>query len=580
MIEHYFEDEMRYLQEAGKAFAEVHPDQARYLNVDSLTDRDPHVERLFEGVAFLTARVREQLDGDLPQYSEGLLRLMHPHLVRPIPSFSILEFTPRPGMVQETTRLEPGVEVRSRPVGKDQTPCRFTTAYPVELQPMELDEVHLEWPDSTSSTAVLTFSVDRAVRLVDLDLSRMRLYCYADPTDASRMHRFLTSHVAGITISAGGREVHRHGQRWVQPVGFRPEESLFPASPQTLSGYRLLQEYFCYRPKFWFVDVEGLDALSSFPDSHRWTLQIHFRAPYPEKWAFTRDNLRLYCTPIVNLFETDAEPVRVTHRASEYRVVGDAKRRRSVSVYDIRRVVGTVSGTGRRHRYTPFFSFSRTDPDAPVYSETARIGPGGTYDTYLSVGGWGAGVEKLAEETLTLEVRATNANLPREELREGDITHPGPGYPNAASLRNLTQPSRELLPPLDRHTDLYWMLVSHLALNRTSVLSREALQQTLRMYDWADTPATRRRIDGIRSVTWEPTEALDRGSIRRGVDVRIGVEDGHFADEGDLNLFGLVLSDFFSMYATLNTFVQLTITTHPSDRTLSWNPLDGRLPPL
>jgi type VI secretion system protein ImpG len=100
------------------------------------------------------------------------------------------------------------------------------------------------------------------------------------------------------------------------------------------------------------------------------------------------------------------------------------------------------------------------------------------------------------------------------------------------------------------------------------------------MYDWADTPATRRRIDGIRSVNWEPTEALDRGSIRRGVDVRIGVEDGHFADEGDLNLFGLVLSRFFSMYATLNTFVQLTITTHPSDRTLSWNPLDGRLPPL
>jgi type VI secretion system protein ImpG len=124
------------------------------------------------------------------------------------------------------------------------------------------------------------------------------------------------------------------------------------------------------------------------------------------------------------------------------------------------------------------------------------------------------------------------------------------------------------------------MLLSHLALNRTSVLSREALRHTLRLYDWADTPATRRRIDGLRRVDWEPTEALDRGSIRRGVRVRVEVDDDHFADDGDLALFGLVLSRFLSMYATLNTFVQLTLTTHPSDRTLSWNPLDGCVPPL
>jgi len=505
---------------------------------------------------------------------------MHPHLVRPVPSFSILEFTPRPGMVQETTRLEPGVEVRSRPVGKDRTPCRFTTVYPVDLQPMDLEDVSLEWPDSATSTAVFTFSVDRTAQRADLDLSRLRFYFYADPSDASRMHHFFTDRVAGITVSAGGQEVHRHGQRWVRPVGLPPSESLLPGSPETVSGYRLLQEYFCYRPKFWFVDVEGLDALSSLPDTSRWTLRVHFRTPYPEKWAFTREHIRLYCTPIVNLFDTDAEPVRVTHRAAEYRVTADAKRPKSVSVYDIRRVVGTVSGTGRRHSYTPFFSFAHRANGERLYSESARIGPGGTYDTYLSVGGWGAGVEHIEEETLTLEVRSTNANLPREELREGDITQPGPGYPNVASFRNLMQPSREVLPPLDRHTDLYWMLVSHLALNRTSVLTREALQETLRLYDWADTPATRRRIDGIRSVTWNPIEMLDRGSIRRGVDVRIQIEDGHFADDGDVHLFGLVLNRFLSMYATLNTFVQLTLTTHPSDRTLSWTPLDGRLPPL
>lgn len=581
MIEHYFEDEMRYLQEAGKAFAEIHPDRARYLNADSLTDRDPHVERLFEGVAFLTARVREQLDDDLPQYSEGLLRLLYPHLVRRIPAASILQFTPRPGMVQETVSLPAGTEVRSRPVGDEHTPCRFITTTDVALQPVSLDAARLEWPGPRTSTAVLTFSVDRTADPADLDLSSLRLFFYADPSDASRMHRFFTRCVSGLTVSAGGQTVQRTGQQWVTPAGLRPEESLLPVAPQTMSGYRLLQEYFCYRPKFWFVDLHGLDAVSAMPEAASLTVRVHFTEAYPEKWAFDQDNLRLYCTPIVNLFTTDAEPVRVTHRAAEYRVIADAKRPESVSVYDIRRVVGTPSGTGRHRAYAPFFSFpDGSDRQGPVFSETARVGARGTVETYVSVGAWGAGVEALQEETLTPEVRCTNGPLPREALREGDITQPGPGFANVASFRNLTQPSRELLPPLDRHPDLYWMLLSHLALNRTSVLSREALRHTLRLYDWADTPATRRRIDGLRRVDWEPTEALDRGSIRRGVRVRVEVDDDHFADDGDLALFGLVLSRFLSMYATLNTFVQLTLTTHPSDRTLSWNPLDGCVPPL
>jgi len=580
MIQDYFEDEMRYLQEAGRAFAEVHPDQARYLNVDSLTDRDPHVERLFEGVAFLTARVRERLDDELPQYSEGLLRLMHPHLVRPVPSFSILEFRPRPSMLQETTVFEPGVEVQSRPVGDESTACRFTTTYPVALQPIELTDVRLDWPDPSSSTATLTFSVDRNATLADLDLDRIRFYFYADPSDASRMFLYFTRHVSGLTIEAGGESIHRHGQKWVRPVGLQSDEGLVPYSEHSFTGYRLLQEYFCFRPKFWFVDLCGLDTLSSVTDTSTFSVQVHFDRSYPEKWAFGKENLRMHCTPVVNLFETDAEPVRVTHRASEYQVRGDMRRPDSVSVYSIQDVVGTVSSTGQRKSYQPFLSMRHDTGNEPVYSETARIGPTGSYDTFLSIGGVGASIEELAEETLTVEVRCTNGNTPREELREGDITEPGSGYVNVASFRNLTQPSRELLPPLDRHPRLYWMLVSHLAHNRTSVLSVEALKRTLALYDWADTPATRRRIEGIRRVEWEPSERLDRGSIRRGVDVEIEIEDGHFADEGDLVLFGNVLSRFLSTYATINTFVHLTILSHPSNRSLTWDPLDGTLPLL
>ena len=87
----YYQDEMRYLHEAGEAFARAHPDEAALLNVGSVADRDPYVERLFEGFAFLTARIRERLDDELPQYTDGLLNLLWPHLLRPVPAVSVVE---------------------------------------------------------------------------------------------------------------------------------------------------------------------------------------------------------------------------------------------------------------------------------------------------------------------------------------------------------------------------------------------------------------------------------------------------------------------------------------------------------
>ena len=92
----YYEAEMRYLSEAGKEFAEAHPDRARMLNLDRVGDRDPYVERLFEGFAFLTGRLRQKLDDELPELTEGLVSLLWPHYLRMIPSLSILELTPAP----------------------------------------------------------------------------------------------------------------------------------------------------------------------------------------------------------------------------------------------------------------------------------------------------------------------------------------------------------------------------------------------------------------------------------------------------------------------------------------------------
>src|SRR6056297_2661349 len=98
----YYDEEMRYLHEAGRAFARLHPEQARYLNIDAVADRDPYVERLFEGFAFLAGRIREKIDDSFPELTEGLMTLMCPRLLQQLPAVVIMEFAPRAGMLQQS----------------------------------------------------------------------------------------------------------------------------------------------------------------------------------------------------------------------------------------------------------------------------------------------------------------------------------------------------------------------------------------------------------------------------------------------------------------------------------------------
>ncbi len=578
MARRYFEEEMQYLHQAGKAFAEVHPEEAAYLNVDSLTDRDPYVERLFEGFAFLTGRVREQLDDEFPQYTQNLFRLLHPQFVRPVPAFTIIQCTPRPGMLQETTTLESGTEVRSSAVGEESVACRFATTAPVTLQPLRLSSVGLEWPDESYSSVHLQFELDRGIEFDKLDLNRLRLFFYAEPSTASTMQYFFTRCVSKLSLQMGQQTAELSGQEWIRPVGFENGESLLPDAGTSFSGYRLLQEYFCFRPRFWFVDLLGFDRLGPADGTSELHLEIVFDRPYPEDRRFKKENVRLFCAPVINLFPADAEPIRMDHLASEYPVIGDVQHRESISVYDVEKVSGIEEGTGRRRSYRPFFTFTHQNDHDGYYVETARPGPDGERQTYIAVGGRDAAVEQLRTETLSLEVRCTNGDLPGEALQEGSITQFAPGVANVATVKNLLQPTPPLAPPISDSRQFLWQLLSHLSLNYRSVATREALVELLELYDWTDTAANQRRIAGIREVSWTAKEMTYRGGIIRGSEVTIEVDSEHFAGEGDLNLFGTVMSAFLSMYATMNSFVHLTVVSRPSGRRYAWTPHSGILP--
>ena len=78
--ERYFREELDYLRQLSKLLATEKPHLARFL---AEKDADPDIERLLEGVAFLTGNLRQKIEDEFPELTHGLITVSYTHLTLP-----------------------------------------------------------------------------------------------------------------------------------------------------------------------------------------------------------------------------------------------------------------------------------------------------------------------------------------------------------------------------------------------------------------------------------------------------------------------------------------------------------------
>ncbi len=574
----YYEAEMRLFQDAAREFAHLYPEQAGLLNLEELRDRDPYVERLLEGMAFLTAQVRQRLDDDVPELCEALLNQLWPHFLRPFPAATIVQFSPRPGQLQQSQALAPGAVLLSAPVGKERVICRFRTTSAVELQPLHLQGVVSEESSRGETVLRLTFQLDAGLEAEALALERIKLFLHADAALALKLYHLLAAGVQQCSVRFPDhptRPAQRLGaQECVQPCHLGPDDLLVPGVGRSFLGFHLLQEYFCFREKYLFVSLENLDRVDWPRGCQRFEIELVLAGALDREERLARDHFRLHCAPAVNLYESSAEPIRFNHRHSEYRLVADAAAPSGVELYSLDGVTGVDAVSGARYEYHPLHTF-RHKSGAGRFFQISRRQQGDAQATHhLAVGG----TESFASETLSCRLTACNGELPRRHLQEGGLNLPTSELPSFLRFANLLRPSARLQPPARR--DFRLTLLSHLALNFGSLASPEALQQLLRMYDWSEREQNRRRIAGVRELQMVPCNRIRKGGLLRGIEVRVGLREDHFINRGDAYLFGQLLHVFCSRFASLNAFVETVLVLHPSQKEIRWQPLFGDSFPL
>jgi type VI secretion system protein ImpG len=574
----YYQDELIFLREMGREFVHAYPRLAPFLAGEG---SDPDVERLLEGFAFLTGRMRQKLDDELPELTHSLMALLWPHFLRPIPAMSMLQFQPIPHIVSEKRKIPRGIEVDSVPV--EGTPCRFCTCYDVEVYPLTLEQVEVHRTGATSALR-LEFVLNPGVSVDSLQLDSLRLYLHGEPFFvAQSLYLWLHRYLARITVQPVGER--RAEQRFalpptaIRPVGFTDEEGLLPYPPNAFVGYRLLQEYFTLPQKFLFVDITGLAPIARLAIRDRFEIICEFSHPLEEQVRLTTDSVRLYCTPIVNLFPKDADPIRLEYNKKvEYPVRPSGRNLTHFEIYALDRVVGWVQGSGAQRVYQPFLSFdhSVTEDDLQTIYYRTRLVPavlGQGADTYIAFVSPRDEQAFPLTETISIDLTCTNRDLPIQ-LRVGDISRPTGSSPEFTRFRNISPVTPSVLPPLDQ--GLHWQLISNMSLNYISLVHVEALRLILSTYNFQayhDRQAARThalRLEGLTNIRYTPLDRLLKGTPIRGRRIDMDMKGNNFASEGDMYLLASVLNEFFALYATINSFHQLVVRNTDRGEEYQW----------
>ncbi|MBL0158456.1 MAG: type VI secretion system baseplate subunit TssF [Bryobacterales bacterium] len=602
----YYERELTFLRQMGSQFAEKYPKVASRLSLEPDKCEDPHVERMIEAFAFLAARVHLKVDDEFPEITEAMLSIVYPHLIRPVPSTTVVEFQVKPGEAQIGAGLHipRGASLTSRPVGG--VPCKFRTCYETNLLPLTINAAEWKSPDRLvppirAAEAVGALRVELKcwpeITFDKLNLDSLRIYLNGEGSLMYTLYELLCSRCCGIllrdpTPGSRVRPVELRPDSLI-PVGFDDEDAMLPYPRRSFQGYRLLHEYFHCPEKFFFFDILGLsEALATgFRDRAELVFLIAPFEPADRRQSLemgiSAKTIKLGCSPAVNLFQQTAEPILLTQRRFEYPIEPDIRRPNALEIFSVDEVLSVRPGVSAPLYYEPLYSFrqSTVESGGKTFWLASRKLSGirdddGT-DIYLSLVDLAQRPIMPDVDSLTVRLTCTNRDLPSRlpfGLESGDFElEDGAAIQCVVALR---KPTPTIRPPARKGAS--WRLISHLSLNYLSLVEegREALKELLRIYNFTNSAYAQKQIDGILSLQSRKHFARiisENGmAFARGTRVDIEFDEENFVG-GGVYLFASVLERFLGLYASMNSFSQLGVTTKQRKEVLKvWPPRAGQ----
>lgn len=624
----YYERELQFIKEMGSEYAAEYPKIAGRLEIDSIETSDPYVERLYEGFAFLAARVQLRVDAQYPRFTQNLLNIIYPQFLTPTPSMAIVQFTAdTQASLEEGETLARGTQIKSVLGEQDQTSCQYRTSQDVTLWPIEVSSA--EYFSNMGSVAKIPVSEGKRAKaglrinlqtngevlFNELSLAKLDFFLAGHTTQAIKIYEQLFGNSIGLVLRCSGEsEVTDHvlGADSILQLGFADEQSLLVNDSRNFSGYRLLREYFTFSERFLFVRFNDLlPAIQSSKNNKLELIVLFDRYDAELENSITKQDFALHCTPVINLFKKRADRIHLNQLQERYHVIVDRTRPLDFEVFQVESVTGLGSNSDQRKRFLPFYecndvtdfenqqAYFCVDRDRRLVSQRQRRqGLRSNYigsESYLSLVDSREAPYSGDLKQLEITTLCTNRDLPLK-MPIGkqatdfslDISAPVEAI---TCIKGPTKPKPSLSY---RSGETAWRLINHLSLNYLSLKNSEpdltgakkmakekqqgvngaaALRELLTLYGDGQDAAVTKQIEGLRSI--DAVQVTRRipipGPIAfgRGLEICAVFDESAFVGSG-VFLLGSVLDNFFARYVSINSFTITVIKTEERGEIMRW----------
>lgn len=597
----YYEKELSFIRKSGAEFAQANPKIASRLRINADTVEDPHVSRLLEGFAYLNARIQHKLDDELPELTDALFNVVYPHYLRPIPSCSIIQFDASKDL--DSVFHIPAQTLLETESFQGKT-CKFNTCYDVHLEPLSIKQAELQArpfiaPGANQvqdAGAILHLhfqTLAPQLVLVEAGIKKIRLFLRGQPQHVYPLHRMLLNETVKLVVARDESDINPIylDSNRISPVGFESHEGLIPYPAESFIGYRLLTEYFCFPEKFLFVDIDIEGAIDeNFKQALHLYLYVQRSSTELER-IVSVENFALGCTPMINLFEQQADPLRLTHTQREYQIIPDARTHDALEVYSVDDVSATQPD-GTKLQYYPYYGLThdlRQDEQSRFWyasrkdSSLSATPEHEGSEVYITLTDLKFRPQTSAHQTLTIRTHCINRDIPAKLPFGGGQPRLTcvESAPPVKSIGCLTPPTHTVRP--DQGNRARWRLLSHLNMNHLSLTGQgeatDALKEILRLYDFNESAAIRNLINSIVKVSTQymtaPITLEGRTTLCRGTQITVIFDEALLAGSSAF-LFANVLERFFGVYCTVNSFTRLVAQIKGKDGVLKrWAPRAG-----
>lgn len=563
MLNRYYEQELYHLRQVAAEFGKRNPALAPLLGSNAAVD--PDVERLLEGVAFLTGLVRQRLDDDFPELIQSIAQLLFPHFLRPLPCMTIMQYGLR-AKNEEIIQVPAGTSFAA--LNQQEQRLIFSSAYHVDIEPVQVTEAYWETDSRTGERRTLTIELNyEGAESTTWQGNSLRFWLGGGYSLGSRIYRLLMHHATHIWLEDASLNPISLPLASLKQISFDSEHKLLPWPKGAHPTWRILYEYFAFPEKFLFFELNGF---AKWQPRLGTKFKIRFGFDQVPSWApeIEASHFVLHASPAVNLYPLDAQPLYVDNRQPEYRLHVSGPSKQQSQIFSIEQVVARL-GDGTEQNYQPFGYFANTDPSYHIRLRPSAL----SYNTehYLSLPR--QSLDDRATKTLSIAMQCTDGELP-SAIRLGEISHHTDQTPGRIDFKNIIGVSSYCPPSTE--DDLLWRVLSHLQANQNTLLSAEHLKSLLTLYlpnskrDTHHYAAALKQINSIQKVQIAPLRKMVRGMLAEGSQISIECAGDHFSGSGSLYVFGCVLNEFFAGNITINTFVSLQLHDTINGETLQW----------